>query len=42
MWKTLNEARIPNLLGFVRDASRNGQAVHIGTDSLQPAASPSL
>ena len=35
MWKTLSEIRIPDILEFVRDASRNGQAVHIGTDSLQ-------
>ena len=35
MWKTLNEVRIPDILQFVRDASRDGQAVHIGTDSLQ-------
>ena len=35
MWKTLNEVRIPDILQFVRDASRDGQAVHVGTDSLQ-------
>ena len=35
MWKTLNEVRIPDLQQFVRDASRDGQAVHIGTDSQQ-------
>jgi predicted RNase H-related nuclease YkuK (DUF458 family) len=35
MWKTLNEVRIPDILQFVRDASRAGQAVHVGTDSLQ-------
>ena len=35
MWKTLGEQRIPDILGFVRDASRNGQSVHVGTDSLQ-------
>jgi predicted RNase H-related nuclease YkuK (DUF458 family) len=35
MWKTLNEVKIPDILQFVRDASRSGQAVHIGTDSLQ-------
>ena len=35
MWKTLNEVRIPEILQFVRDASRNSQAVHVGTDSLQ-------
>src|SRR5262245_66113012 len=35
MWKTLVEERIPDILEFVRNASRNGQAVHVGTDSLQ-------
>ena len=35
MWKTLNEVKITDILQFVRDASRDGQAVHIGTDSLQ-------
>ena len=35
MWKTLNEVRIPDVLEFVQDASKDGQAVHIGTDSLQ-------
>jgi uncharacterized protein len=35
MWKTLNEVRISDVLAFVRNASRDGQAVHVGTDSLQ-------
>jgi predicted RNase H-related nuclease YkuK (DUF458 family) len=35
MWKTLSEIRIPDILQFVRDASRDDQAVHVGTDSLQ-------
>src|SRR5215470_18190308 len=35
MWKTLSEDRIPDILEFVRNASRDGQAVHVGTDSLQ-------
>jgi predicted RNase H-related nuclease YkuK (DUF458 family) len=35
MWRTLGEHKIPDILGFVRDASRNGQSVHVGTDSLQ-------
>jgi hypothetical protein len=35
MWKTLNEVKIPDILQFVADASRDGQAVHVGTDSLQ-------
>jgi predicted RNase H-related nuclease YkuK (DUF458 family) len=35
MWKTLHEVRIPDILAFVKDASRDGQAVHVGTDSMQ-------
>jgi predicted RNase H-related nuclease YkuK (DUF458 family) len=35
MWKTLGEVRIPDILRFVGNASRDGQAVHVGTDSLQ-------
>jgi hypothetical protein len=35
MWKTLGEIKIPDILEFVAEASRAGQAVHIGTDSLQ-------
>src|SRR5262245_35759701 len=35
MWKTLSEDRIADILQFVADASRDGQAVHVGTDSLQ-------
>jgi predicted RNase H-related nuclease YkuK (DUF458 family) len=35
MWKTLGDVRIPDILRFVQDASRDGQAVHIGTDSMQ-------
>ena len=35
MWKTLTEIRIADILQFVAEASRAGQAVHIGTDSLQ-------
>jgi predicted RNase H-related nuclease YkuK (DUF458 family) len=35
MWKTLNEVKVPDILQFVKDASRDGQAVHVGTDSLQ-------
>lgn len=34
-WKTLGEARIPNIEEFVRTASSTGQVVHIGTDSMQ-------
>lgn len=39
MWKTLNEVAIPDILRFVRDASRDGQSVHVGTDSLQSGRS---
>jgi uncharacterized protein len=35
MWKTLNEVRIPDVLQFVQEASKDGQSVHVGTDSLQ-------
>jgi predicted RNase H-related nuclease YkuK (DUF458 family) len=35
MWKTLGEIKIPDILQFVTEASKDGQAVHIGTDSLQ-------
>jgi uncharacterized protein len=35
MWKTLNEIKIADLPQFVGDNTRDGQAVHIGTDSLQ-------
>jgi predicted RNase H-related nuclease YkuK (DUF458 family) len=35
MWKTLGETKIPDILQFVVEASKDGQAVHIGTDSLQ-------
>jgi uncharacterized protein len=35
MWKTLGEIKIPDVLKFVAAASREGQPVHIGTDSLQ-------
>jgi predicted RNase H-related nuclease YkuK (DUF458 family) len=31
----LSEVRIPDILQFVREASNDGQAVHVGTDSLQ-------
>ena len=35
MWKTLGETKIPDILAFVAEASQDGQAVHVGTDSLQ-------
>jgi uncharacterized protein len=35
MWKTLNEIKIADILQFVSDATRDGQSVHVGTDSLQ-------
>jgi hypothetical protein len=34
MWKTLNDVSVPDILEFVKGASRDGQAVHVGTDSL--------
>lgn len=34
-WKTLREEKIPDILQFIADNTREGQAVHIGTDSLQ-------
>ena len=39
MWKTLNEVKVADVLQFVRDASRDGQSVHVGTDSLQSGKS---
>lgn len=39
MWKTLGETKIPDILLFVAAASKDGQAVHIGTDSLQTGRS---
>ena len=35
MWKTLGEEPISDIKEFVREAARDKQAVHIGTDSLQ-------
>lgn len=35
MWKTLGGTKVPNLTEWVREATREGQSVHIGTDSLQ-------
>jgi predicted RNase H-related nuclease YkuK (DUF458 family) len=35
MWQTLNEIKIADLLQFVSEATRDGQSVHVGTDSLQ-------
>ena len=34
-WKTLREVGIPDIREFVQEAAANGQAVHVGTDSLQ-------
>jgi len=39
MWKTLNEVRIADIVQFVREAGRDGQPVHVGTDSLQSGRS---
>jgi predicted RNase H-related nuclease YkuK (DUF458 family) len=35
MWKTLSEVKVPDIILFVEDESREGRAVHVGTDSLQ-------
>lgn len=34
-WRTLSEIPVPDIQQFVRDAAALGQAVHVGTDSLQ-------
>jgi hypothetical protein len=34
-WKTLSETEVPDILEFVKVAAAAGQAVHVGTDSLQ-------
>ncbi len=34
-WRTLSGAVVPDIMKFVADAAASGQAVHIGTDSLQ-------
>lgn len=34
-WRTLSETPIPDIQQFVREAAAAGQAVHLGTDSLQ-------
>jgi uncharacterized protein len=34
-WKTLGEVEVPDILQFVKDAAAAGEAVHVGTDSLQ-------
>jgi predicted RNase H-related nuclease YkuK (DUF458 family) len=36
-WRTLTGTAIADLLGFVRENARDGQRVHVGTDSLQLA-----
>lgn len=35
MWKTLKGEKIADIAEWVKTASENGQAVHIGTDSMQ-------
>ena len=37
MWKTLTGRPIGDVVDFVRDHARDGQVVHLGTDSLQRA-----
>ena len=34
-WRTLTEQKVPDIQQFIAEASKEGQAVHIGTDSLQ-------
>ena len=34
-WRTLSELDVPDIHAFVRQAAAAGQAVHLGTDSLQ-------
>lgn len=34
-WKTLNEVPIPEIVPWTAEASKSGQALHIGTDSMQ-------
>lgn len=34
-WKTLGGEVIPDIVEWVKEASKNGQMVHLGTDSLQ-------
>lgn len=34
-WKTLSEEPVDDIFAFIRQAAAAGQAVHIGTDSLQ-------
>lgn len=34
-WKTLSGEEVPDIAEFVRVAAKSGQAVHVGTDSLQ-------
>jgi hypothetical protein len=34
-WKTLSGEVVPDIVEFVQLAAKSGQAVHIGTDSLQ-------
>ena len=36
-WRTLTGIPIANVVDFVRECAREGQAVHVGTDSLQLA-----
>lgn len=34
-WKTLTGEKIPDIVQWVKDETKNGQIIHIGTDSLQ-------
>jgi predicted RNase H-related nuclease YkuK (DUF458 family) len=35
MWKTLGNVRVDDIRQFIKEAAAGGQAVYIGTDSLQ-------
>lgn len=34
-WRTLSEQVVPDIVEFVAQAAKNGEIVHVGTDSLQ-------
>lgn len=35
MWRTIKDEKVPDLKAFLEEATKQGQLVHIGTDSLQ-------
>jgi predicted RNase H-related nuclease YkuK (DUF458 family) len=34
-WKTLSDVKVPDIVSWVKEATKDGQHLHIGTDSLQ-------